>query len=96
MIPGLEEVDQVIPDQVNDPMLETEPPRPDSRPEILEGFGLSQTRERVAHHVQDNIQNADRIPPVGLDPMLKVLEKCRVEDRFTAFPGHRPPHRGAS
>ena len=96
MIPGLEEVYPIIPYEVNDPVLETESPRPDSRPEIREGFGFSDSAERVAPHVQDDIQNANGVPPVYPDPVLEVLEKGRIEDSFTAFSGHRPPRRGVS
>jgi len=80
MIPSLEEVDAFVPHQVNDAMLEAVAPRPDVRSEILEGFGPAESRERVAQDVQDDVENAGRVPPIGLYPIPQVLEKRRVEE----------------
>jgi len=85
MIPGLEEVDAVVSHDVNNPVLEAEPSRPDVRPEVLEGLWLAESRKRVTHNVQDNFENPDGVFPVYSDPVLEVFEKLRIEDRFTAF-----------
>ena len=53
MIPGLEKDNAVVLRDVDDPVLEAQPPGPDIGPEVLEGLGLTESREGVAENVQD-------------------------------------------
>jgi hypothetical protein len=69
MIPRLEEVYAVVPYEIDDAMLEAEPPRPYIRSEILEGFGLAEPGEGVAQDVQDELEDPDGVFPVYPGPV---------------------------
>jgi hypothetical protein len=50
VVPRLKEVDAVVADEVDDAVLFGEAARPDSRAEVLQGFRLPKTLERVAQN----------------------------------------------
>jgi len=60
VIPGLEEVDSVGGDEVDEAMFLCEAPRPGTRSEEPERLRLSNTLEGIPHDRLDEIENAER------------------------------------
>ena len=83
MVAALEEVDSLSPDEVDDPMLLGQTPRPEIRPKMLERPGLPDADERIAHDRLDQFKDAQSDSPVGLHPMAQILAKLGLEDRLT-------------
>ncbi len=95
MMTGLEEVYPGVSHEIDDAMLESEPPGPKARAQVLERLGLPDPLERVLHHITDDVERPDGCLPVGFDPITEVLEKVLIENGLTTPCRHRPPRRGA-
>src|SRR4051794_10276027 len=59
VVASLEEVDPIVADEVDDPMLLGQPTRPDAGPEVLERLGLANSAERVTDDGLDQVEGAD-------------------------------------
>ncbi len=81
VIPRLQEVDAIVADEVDDPVLGREPATPHARPEVLQGFRLADPGERVAHDRLDDRERAAGSARIGLEPPREVVAKLRLEDR---------------
>lgn len=79
MIPGLEKIDSVVPDQVNQAVLLGDAPGPEAGGEMLEGFGFADALEWVAEDRFDKIQDAQGGFALCLDPMAQVVPEFRLE-----------------
>jgi hypothetical protein len=76
----LEEVDPVFADQIDDPVLLGQAPRPGAREDVLERLRLTFSLKRIAQHGVDDLQCAQRRPAVGLDPETQVFQELALED----------------
>src|SRR6266508_2248364 len=81
MIPGLEKVNSVIRDEVNDAMFLRQPARPGSGEEVLQRFGLPDSREGFTEDCFDEIEEPQSHLSIISDPELEILPKPRMEDR---------------
>src|SRR6266513_2640183 len=81
VIPRLQEVDAIVADEVDDPVLGREPATPHTGPEVLQGFRLADSGERVAHDRLDDREGAAGSARIGLEPPREVVAKLRLEDR---------------
>ena len=75
-----QEVDTVVADQVDEAMFLGDPSRPDVGPEMLDGFGLSDALERVAHDGFNEFEESKSSLSIRLHPELKVLPELVLED----------------
>ena len=87
VVSSLQKVNVLVRDQVKDSMLLREPPRPDTRPEVLERLGLADSGERVSHDGLDDVDQAKRHPPLWFDPVPEILTELGLEDG-RSLPGH--------
>lgn len=87
MIPRLKKVDPPLTNKGDQPMLLCNTPRPDTRPQIFQRLGLANADERFADDRLDEIENAKRHRPIGLNPVAEILSKLRVEDCFATARG---------
>ncbi len=94
MVPGLEEVDAFVSDQIDDAVLLRQAPRPHVGAEIFDGFGLADSLKGISAHRLDEIEAAQRGLPVGRDPVSQVFEELLLENRYslplTGAPGQGP------
>ena len=81
VIPRLQEVDAIVADEVDDPVLGREPATPHVRPEVFQRFRLADPTERVAHDRLDDRQRAAGRARIRLDPPREVVAELRLEDR---------------
>ena len=81
VIPRLQEVDAIVADEVDDPVLGREPATPHVRPEVFQRFRLADPTERVAHDRLDDRQRAAGRARISLDPPREVVAELRLEDR---------------
>jgi hypothetical protein len=77
----------VLSDEVHDPMLLSQAAGPGSAGEVLQGFRLSQTLERVSQDVLYDVERSERDLPVIRYPEPEVFPKLVVENRETLRPG---------
>jgi hypothetical protein len=80
VIPGLEEVNAVVTNEIHDPVLGREPPAPDVGAEMLERLRLADSLERIAHHGLDDLERAPGGPWLGFDPPAEVFTELTLED----------------
>jgi len=66
---SLEEIDTIVLDEVDHPMLLRESARPHAGSQVLQRLGLSDAAERVAQNGFDEIEHAQSHLAVGLNPM---------------------------
>ena len=85
MIPGLEEVDTVVADEVNEAVFLGETARPDTGGEILERFRLADAAEGIAHDRFDQVEGAQGHLSVGFDPVVQVVTEFRLENGLATF-----------
>src|SRR5947199_5444902 len=81
VIPRLQEVDAIVADEVDDPVLGREPATPHVRPEVFQRFRLADPTERVAHDRLDDRQRAAGRARISRDPPREVVAELRLEDR---------------
>ena len=83
MIARLEEVDAVVPNEVDDAVLLGEAARPRSGCYVLQGLRLANPDEGVAENRLYEIQTPEGDPTIGLHPVSKVLSELRLKDRLS-------------
>jgi len=79
MVPRLKKVDTPVADKVDDSMLFGKPSRPGTAWEILERFGLPDSRERIAQNRLHKIKRSERDLSVRLHPVLQIVDELRLE-----------------
>lgn len=87
VISRLDEMHLVLSDEVHDAMLLSQATGPGSAGEVLQGFRLSQTLERVSQDVLYDVERPERDLPVIRHPEPEVFPKLVVENRETLRPG---------
>jgi hypothetical protein len=95
MIPGLEEIDAVVADKINDAVFLGQSSGPDSWGKIFESFGFGDSSKRIPYYGFDQGENTEGNLAIGLDPIPKVLDEFRLEDCVTFFPNQLPPRDAA-
>ncbi len=80
VVPGLQEVNAVIADQVDDAMFLREAPGPGASSNKLEGFRLADAAEGIAHDGFDEVESAQCDPSIGVHPEPEIFAKLGVED----------------
>ena len=81
VIPAHQEVDALIPDQVDETMLLSDSAGPDISTEMPQRFRFSDALKGVSHHGFDELENPKRDLPVGTDPEAQVLPELVLENR---------------
>ena len=81
MVARLYEVDSVLADDVNDPMLLRETAGPSSRSQVLEGLRLTDSLKGITKDRFDQVECAQGDLSIGFDPEPQILEKLRLKDR---------------
>ena len=66
MISRLQEIDAGVSHEVDDAVLEAQPPRPQPGSQIFERLGLADPLERVGHHIEDDVERPDSDLPVEI------------------------------
>jgi hypothetical protein len=80
VVPGLEKVNTLFSDPVNEPVLLRDTSRPASGKRVSERLGFTQPLEGVAQHRFNQVQHPDCYIAVGLDPIAKILPELGLED----------------
>jgi len=80
MIHGLEEIDAVVTDKINDAVFLGQPSGPDSWGKIFESFGFGDSSKRILYYGFDQGENTERDLAIGLDPMFEILDEFKLED----------------
>jgi hypothetical protein len=80
VIPSLEEIDAIVGDEVDDPVLLGQPSRPDIRAQMPKGFRLAQTGKGVRHDGLDERHDLESDAPVLFDPVSKVLSELVLKN----------------
>jgi hypothetical protein len=76
----LKELDPVASHQIHQSVLAADPTRPGSRQNVLQRFGLANSRERLTQDGLDQGQNSQANLTIGFDPVAEVLTKLGVEN----------------
>ena len=79
MIAGLEEVDAVVSDKINQPVLLGQSPRPDPGSQVFQGFRFAPAFEGISHDGLDKRERPQSGFPVGLDPPADVFPEFALE-----------------
>ena len=80
MVAGLEEVDAIVSNEVDEPMLLGQTPEPDVGTEVPKRFRLSEPREWVGHDSFDKGEDFESYPSVVFDPETKVFSELVLKD----------------
>ena len=90
MVPGLEEIDALIRDAVNQAVFLRDTARPAAGEHKSQWLRFSRAFERVAQDCFNKIEDSDRYAALIFDPKPQVLKELGLEDRnpFT-LPLHR-------
>jgi len=85
MIPGLEEIDPVIADEIDKAVFLDEAAGPDAGGKILERFRFADAGEGIAHDGLDQVEGAQRHLAVTLNTVAQVITELRLEDGLAVF-----------
>ena len=80
MVAGLEEVDAIVSDEVDEPVFLGQTAGPDVGAEVPKGFRLSEPRERVGHDDFYKMKDFESDSSVVLDPVTKVFSELVLKD----------------
>jgi hypothetical protein len=80
MVPPLQEVDAVLPDQVDDAVFGGQAAAPHVGPQVLQRFGLADASERVTHHGFDDVERPSGSLGIGRDPPREILAELILEN----------------
>jgi hypothetical protein len=75
VISGLEEIDLVISDAIDQSVFLSNASRPTTRQNVFQRFGFTQAFERIAHYCVDKIKDSDGDAALVFDPEPQVLNK---------------------
>ncbi len=85
MVPGLQEINPVFPDKINEAMLLGQSSRPCARGQIFERYGFADSVEGVAQNRRDAIENPQRQLAVGFHLIKQVFDDLGLEYRREFF-----------
>jgi hypothetical protein len=88
VISALQKVDLLMLDDVDEPVLLGDPPRPWPSGKVLQRLRLAQASERSPQDVLDEDQHAEGRATVSIDPEAKVFPKLWMKDGYVLA---RPP-----
>lgn len=77
---GLKEVDPLFTDDVDDPVLLSQPPRPRTREDVFQRLGLANTGKGISQDSLDEVQNPESNLAIDLDPVAEIFPKLRLKD----------------
>jgi hypothetical protein len=80
VIAGLEKIDPVFSDDIDDPVLLGQPPRPRAREDMLQRLGLADAMEGISQNGLDEVQSPKGNSAIDLDPMPEIFPKLRLKD----------------
>ena len=81
MVAGLEKIDSVVRDTVDQSVSSGNAAGPDVGPQMFERLGLPDAFEGVASDRLHELEDAEGHFSVGLDPVLQVLHALILDDR---------------
>jgi hypothetical protein len=79
VVSGLEEIDRLIGDAVDQPVFLSDTPRPTASEHKFQRFGLSRAFEGVPHHCLNEIEHSDGDAALVLYPKREVLKKLGLK-----------------
>ncbi len=85
MIPRLQKIYAFVLDEINNPMILSQSPRPDSGSQIFKRLRLPNPFKWITHHTFDQCNSTECGFLVRLYPMLQIFDEFRLEDGFTFF-----------
>ena len=94
MVAGLEKLDAVSEDLVDEAVRLVDPARPNMASKVFERFWLANAGEGISQNRLDQIQDAERRLAIGVDPVAEILEAFVLQDRGPGALG--PPAQDAS
>ena len=94
MIAGLQKIDSVAADKINDPVFLSETARPNAGRQIFERLWFPKAALWIAKNGFDKREDAERNIPVCFHPIFKVLDELRLKNRITIYAAQDLP-RGA-
>jgi len=80
VVAGLQEFDSVVVYEVNDPMFLGQTARPGAAASVFQGLRHSDAVKWVANDCLYEIQGPERKPPIGSNPVSKVVPKFWMDD----------------
>ena len=80
MVARLQKIDTIASHQIDQPMLVGNAPRPASRQNVPQRFGLSDPGERLTQHGLHELQHPQSNLAIGFNPVAKVLAELGVEN----------------
>ena len=80
MIPSLEEVDAIVRDEVDHPVLLGQASRPDVRAQMPEGLRLAEPSEWVSYDRFDERGDLESDTPIVFDPVSKVFSELVLKN----------------
>jgi hypothetical protein len=85
VISGLQEIDLLVGNDVDDAMLLSQASRPRAGSEVFERLRFSDSRKRLAHHRLYDLQNAQCDLTILRYPEAKIFAELWLEDSLTIF-----------
>lgn len=80
VIPSLKEIDAIVRDDVDDPVLLGQASRPDVRAQMPEGLRFPEPGERVRHDRFDERGDPESDASIVFDPVTKVFPELVLKD----------------
>ena len=80
MISGLEEIDCLISDAIDQPVFLRDTPRPAAGEHVFQWFGFPRAFERISHHWLNEMEDSDGYAAVVLDPKPEILKKFGLKN----------------
>ncbi len=87
MVAGLEKLDAVSEDLVDEAVRLVDPARPNMASKVFERFWFANAGEGISQNRLDQIQDAECSLAIGVDPVAEILEAFVLQDRGPDAPG---------
>ena len=85
MVSGLQEIDPVVPDEIDEAMFLSEAAGPDAWSQIFERFRLADSGKGISHDRLDQGEGSQGCLAVGLNPVSQVVTEFRLENGLAMF-----------
>jgi hypothetical protein len=85
MISGLEKINLVVMDEINDPVFLGNSSRPQTRSQIFDGLGFPNSLKRIVHNSFDQFQNSQGNFAIRCNPKLQVFSEFRLKDGVSEY-----------
>jgi hypothetical protein len=80
MISALKEIESPFSNQIHESVFLGDSTRPQVRPEVFQGFRLTNSAKRVASDRFDDVHDLECDPPIGLDPEAQVFSEFVLKE----------------